>query len=78
VSRRTNPENVYIADRMATAARLGAADISPETVELWLDAWEAHARVNNLDQRASDFWSEGEVWIKGERAVQRLPGQDPT
>jgi hypothetical protein len=55
--RRASPENLYIAHRMALAARLVAETrITPENAERCIAAWEAEARLRGLDGRSGAWW----------------------
>ena len=50
MSRRADPERLYIAHRMALSARLvNDARVLPESAERWVAGWEAEARLRGLD-----------------------------
>lgn len=68
MSRRASPEALYIAHRMALAARLVSdARITPESAERWIGAWEAEARVRGLDGRSDEWWRPAWAWIVEQR-----------
>ena len=69
MSRRPNPARIYIARREATAARLRAVGLPPETIRDWLDAWERR----EPDRTAAEYWQRRHAWIESEVAIGRKP-----
>jgi hypothetical protein len=62
--RRADPTKLYIARRMALAARLVSdARLTQEIAERWIGAWEAAARVRGLDGRLAEWWRPARAWI---------------
>jgi hypothetical protein len=62
--RRADPERLYIAHRMALAARLvSEARLTEESAERWIGAWESEARIRKLDARTPEWWRPPWDWI---------------
>lgn len=68
MSRRADPERLYVAHRMALAGRLvSQARITAESAERWIGAWEAEARSRGLDARTPEWWRPAWEWIAAKR-----------
>jgi hypothetical protein len=69
MTRRPNPENVYLARRAARFRRLVAEQHVDELdAEHLLAAWEREAASRGIDRHAQTFWAEGERWIRERRS----------
>lgn len=67
MSRRANPEALFVARRMGLAGRLTSGGMLVEIAEQWIAAWEAEARARGLDARTPAFWDGAAAWIADKR-----------
>jgi hypothetical protein len=67
MSRRADPERLYVAHRIALSNGLVASCVLAEGAERWVAAWEAEARVRGLDARTPAWWAPAWEWIADKR-----------
>ena len=77
MGRRSDPERIFEAWRVATRNRLTDSGVSVETAERWCDAWELEAAGRGLP-RDGAYWQLGSEWIATERAASRPAGRPPS
>ena len=64
MSRRADPERVYLARRAATFRRLTATGAIDELdAEFWIRRWEREAERQGLDRFTPTFWEAGRAWV---------------
>jgi hypothetical protein len=64
LSRRADPERIYIARRDALLHRLIDQDRIPrELAEQWLRAWELEAVDRGLERLTAAFWDRAGEWV---------------
>lgn len=67
MTRRADPERIYLARRAATFAILTQTRAIDELdAEHWIARWEREAERQGLDRLSADFWATGRDWIGGE------------
>ena len=74
MSRRSTPERIDAARRIAIRNGLTDHGMPLETAEAWCDAWEAEAHRQGLDRRSAGYWDGATDWIAEQRKVRKLPG----
>ena len=62
MTRRADPETLYLVRRYEARTRLMAAGVDLVDAEHWLELWEAKASRRSTVDRES-YWSNGEAWI---------------
>lgn len=72
IGRRSDPERIFEAWRIATRNRPTGTGLTAETADRWLDAWVLEATGRGLLQDGH-YWQAGWDWIVEERAARR-PG----
>jgi hypothetical protein len=70
MARRSDPQRIFQAWRIAIRNNLTRSGMSLETAERWCDAWELEAARRGLP-RDSAYWEAGQEWIAAERAARR-------
>lgn len=74
MSRRADPERIFIARRTAIRNALASEGMPEELVETWCHSWEIHAAEElGLDRLVSDYWTLGPAWIHEQRARRKPP-----
>jgi hypothetical protein len=63
MSRRSTPERLHAARRIATLNRLIGDGELPDRAEMWIQAWEAEAGRRGLG-RDGRLWEFGWDWIQ--------------
>jgi hypothetical protein len=73
MSRRSTPERIFTARRMAIRNVLTDEGMPLETAEAWCDAWELEADTLDLDRTSSEYWTLGSAWIHEQRIRRKQP-----
>jgi hypothetical protein len=67
MSRRGDPEKLYIAHRIALVARLVSSSVLEGVAERYVASWEAEARLRGFDGRTPGWWTPAWDWIEQQR-----------
>jgi hypothetical protein len=62
MSRRANPENIYLARRAAILSILIGSGVSSDLAEELVGAWEADAEARGLPRLERTFWEGASDW----------------
>jgi hypothetical protein len=73
MARRSDPERIFTAGRIAIRNRLTSTGMDEATAERGCDAWILEATGRGLPRYGGGFWQDGWAWIAEERAARR-PG----
>jgi hypothetical protein len=73
VARRSDPERVFTARRMAVRNVLAGEGMAQETADAWCDAWQDEAERQDLDRGSPDYWKGAAYWIAAQRKTRKLP-----
>jgi hypothetical protein len=73
MSRRSTPERIFAAHRIAVRNGLTDNGMPLETAEAWCDAWEAEAELRGIAVGSADYWSLAGDWIAKQRRTRKLP-----
>lgn len=72
MSRRTDRQRIYEAQRAGTKRRLTLDGMSEVDAEAWIVSWEAQTASDGLDH-GSAYWETAWQWIAAERQHRRRP-----
>lgn len=64
MSRRADPEGIYLARRAAILSILTTSGVSPERAEELVAAWEADAERRGIPRRERTFWEGAAQWTR--------------
>ena len=73
MARRSDPERIFTARRMAVRNTLASEAMSVETAEAWCDAWQDEGGRLELDRMGTEYWTLGLAWVHEQRRTRRLP-----
>jgi hypothetical protein len=62
VSRRANPEGIYLARRAAILSILTTSGVTPERAELLVREWEEDAEARDIPRLERTFWEGAAEW----------------
>ncbi len=62
MSRRADPENIYLARRAAVLSILTTSGVSRERAELLVREWEADAEARGVPRLDRTFWEGAAEW----------------
>ena len=65
MSRRANPENIYLARRAAILTILTSSGVSAERAEQLVRQWEANAQAAGIPRLEATFWEGASGWTIG-------------
>jgi hypothetical protein len=75
VTRRADPERIYLARRAATFRRLVDVDHFDElAAEHWIARWEREADAQDVPRLTAEFWDAGGRWIRDRRSARNGSG----
>jgi hypothetical protein len=68
MTRRADPERIYLARRSATFANLTQRGVVDKVeAELRISAWEREAERQGIERLTAAFWEAGAHWISEQR-----------
>jgi len=73
MSRRSTPERIFTARRMAVRNVLASDGMPEATADAWCDAWQDEGERLGLDRIAAEYWALGLAWIGEQRKTRKLP-----
>lgn len=75
MTRRADPERIYLARRSAVFRNLSSAGVIDELdAERLISAWERSSEAATIDRLTPAFWDGAERWIAAERVARRSGG----
>lgn len=73
MTRRADPERIYVARRAALFRKLSGTGVIDELeAEHWISAWERSPEAELVDRLTPAFWEAGQLWISSSRLSRPL------
>lgn len=68
MTRRADPERIYLARRAALFSKLTQTRVIDELEgEHWIAAWERSPEAELVERLTPEYWDAGELWIASSR-----------
>jgi hypothetical protein len=72
MTRRADPQQIYLARRAATFGNLTRTGVVDELdAEHLISAWERSPEAQALDRLTPEYWQAADAWITAERTAKK-------